>query len=189
MSREAIVQTYAQTLLELADREERAAEYGQWLADMAELYESEPRVRLFLDTPRVTTEEKRQVLRSVLGEEAPGPLVRFLEVLVAKGRHRLLPRLREAYRDLVDEKEGRLRAVVTLAAEPDEEFRADLERRMNRAFQQDVAVQFRIDESIVGGVVVRVGDRLLDGSLRRRLRDLKRRLVGTAITGDGAGRP
>lgn len=185
MSREAVIRNYADTLLELASREGAVVEYGEWLGELAGLYEGERKLQLFLDTPRVTTEEKQRLIRTVLGDEAPGPLVRFLQVLVGNRRHRILPRVSEAYRELVDERKGRVRAVVTLATEPEGEFRAELERQLNRAFRKDVTVQFRTDESIVGGVVVRVGDRLLDGSLRRRLRDLKRRMMDSARVEDG----
>lgn len=177
MSESAVVRTYAETLLELADRDGAVDAFGRRLEELAATLDLEEDIRRFLETPRVTAEEKKQAIRDAYGDDAPEPFVRFLLVVLDKGRQRYLPRIAEAYRDLVDERRGRVHATVTLAREPDEAFRQEVARGLERAVGKDVVPHFRVDEDILGGVVIRLEDHVMDGSLRRRLSDLEDRLL------------
>lgn len=176
MSQSAVVRNYAETLLELGARDGAVETYGDWLAEVATLYRDEPEFRLFLETPRVTLEEKKGAVRESL-QEAPERFLRFLLVVLDKRRHRFLPRIRERYRELVDEREDRIHATVTLAEEPDAELREEIGRELSETLDQEVIPHFRVDGEIVGGIVVRVGDRVMDGSLRRRLLRMKRQMM------------
>jgi F-type H+-transporting ATPase subunit delta len=117
------------------------------------------------------------MLRSVLGTQYPEPFVRFLMVVLDKRRQGLLPLMEEAYRELLDERMGRVHAIVTLPYEPDAEFRAELEAALSVMLDSKVSAEFRTDEEIIGGLVVRVKDRVLDGSVRRRLQLMRRALL------------
>lgn len=187
MSDAAVGENYAGALLELATRRDAAEAYGRYLAEVAGLYREEPTFRLFLDTPRVPEERKKELLREVLADRVPEPFVHFLLVVLEKGRQRSLPRIEEAYRDLLDERFGRVHATVTLAAEPDEGLRDEIVDRLSAILDREVEAAFRTDEDIVGGIVVRFEDKVMDGSLRRSLQNLRRRLTraGESDTGDG----
>lgn len=177
MSRSAIAENYADTLLELATREGEADAYGDHLADLVALERAEPDVARFLETPRIDLADKKRILREALSDRVPEMFIRFVLVVVDKGRQRLLPDIEGAYRDLLDEREGRVHARVTLAREPDETLRREITEGLASALDREVVPHFHEDGRIVGGLVVRIGDRVLDGSLRRRLEDLRRRLV------------
>lgn len=179
MSRSAVASNYADTLLDLAARDDAVSEYGRWLDEVAAFHRNEPDFRRFLETPRITLEEKKAALREALGEEAPENFVRFLLLLLDKRRQGLLGRIGEAFHDLLDEREGRVHASVTLAREADDELRELIAAGLERGTGGDVVPHFRTDEDIVGGVVVRMGDTVLDGSLRRRLSDLKKELLAS----------
>lgn len=177
MSRSAVVDNYAETLLELAQREGKVAEYGRWIDEVAAFFRNEPDFRRFLETPRVSLEEKKAALREAFGDAAPRDFVRYLLLLLDKRRQGLLGEIGEEFHELLDEREGRVHATVTLAREPDGELREAIERGLEQAVGRDVVPHFRTDEQIVGGIVVRVGDTVMDGSLRRRLSDLKKDLL------------
>lgn len=181
MSEGAVVRNYAEVLLELGARDGELEAYGELLGEVAALYRGEEDFRLFLDTPGVPLEEKQEALRRTFEGRAPETFLRFLMVVLEKGRHRLLPRMHERYRELVDEREGRVHAVVTLSEEPDEELESQLADGLSRSLDREVVPHFRVDEAILGGVRIRVEDRILDGSLRRRLADLR----GQLLRGDG----
>lgn len=182
MSRSAVVRNYAEALLELAAREGEEERYGRLLAEMATSYREEDDVRRFLQTPRVTLDEKKGALREAYGGRAPEPFVRFLLLVLDKGRQGLLPDLDGAYRELLDEREGRVHAMVTLTEAPGDELEERIRRGLSEAVGRDVLPHFRVDASIVGGIVVRMGDRVMDGSLRRRLADLKRGMLERGST-------
>ncbi len=188
MSDAAVGENYAGALLELATRRDAAEEYGRYLAEVAGLYRDEPMFRLFLETPRVREERKKEVLREVLAGRVPDPFLRFLLVVLDKRRQRSLPRIEEAYRDLLDERFGRVHANVTLAVEPGRELREEVTDRLSELLDRRVEANFRTDEDIVGGIVVRFEDKVMDGSLRHRLQDLRRSLLGSGDPGRGAAR-
>lgn len=177
MSQTAVVRNYAEALLELAVREDAVGAFGEHLSEIAALYRLEEDVRRFLETPRVTLEEKKEAIREAYGEDVPEAFLRFLLVLLDKGRQRRLPQIEAEYRRLVDEREDRVHATVTLAREPDEGFREEILGALAGATGKEIVPHFRVDEEILGGVVIRLEDHVMDGTLRRRLSDLEDRLL------------
>jgi F-type H+-transporting ATPase subunit delta len=177
VSRYSVARNYADTLFSLAEREGAQEEWLALLGEVASLYREGSAFRAFLHTPRVPIEEKKQLLRSVMGDRYPEPFIRFLLVAIDKRRQGLLPMMEEAYREILNERTGRVHASVTLPFEADAEFRAELEGVLSDVLQGQVAADFRTDPGIIGGLVVRVKDRVLDGSVRRRLQLMRRTLL------------
>lgn len=177
MSRYAVARNYADALFELAEREDAQEAWLTMLGEIGSLYRESPPFRAFLHTPRVAPEEKKRVLRSVLGDRYPEAFIRFLQVVIDKRRQGLIPLMEEAYREILNDRTGRVHASVTLPFEADEAFRAELETALSGILEGEVAADFRTDEEIIGGLVVRVKDRVLDGSVRRRLQLMRRALL------------
>ena len=177
MSAAAVAHNYAETLLELAARDGQEERYGELLATVAGLFIDLDIFRSFLDTPGIPMAEKQQALREVLSGQVPPLFINFLLVVVDKRRQRSLPAIEEAYRDLLDKRAGRVHATVRLAFEPDDELRAQIVSALSERLGANVVPHFLEDETLLGGVIVRVGDRVMDGSLRRRLDDLRSGLI------------
>ena len=175
-----IARNYAETLLTVAQRhggDKSVDEFAGAIDDVAEMLRRDPRVRQFLQTPRIGLEDKKRAIRAAFGGRVPEHLLRFLLVVVEKRRQGLLPQIADEYRALVDELRGRTRAEITLATQPSEELQRELVQTLERRLGRDVLPTFRVDPSIVGGTILRVGDQILDGSVRRRLSALRRRLL------------
>src|SRR5262249_39122356 len=115
-----------------------------------------------------------------LADVAPGEVVRFLQAVVRRGRQGLLGEISTEYQTLVDVKLNRVHAGVTVAKPVDDKLQQEIITRLQRALSKDVRAHFRTDPGILGGLVVRVGDRVYDGSVRRRLNELRRRLLATS---------
>jgi F-type H+-transporting ATPase subunit delta len=88
-----------------------------------------------------------------------------------------LRQIADEFTALVDEHFGRLLVEITTAGEPDETLRADLRERLGSLLEREVIPRYRINPRLIGGVVVRVGDRIMDGSVRHRLQMLRRSLL------------
>ena len=177
MSRSAVASNYAETLLDLAARDGQEERYGELLATVAALWNDLEGFRSFLETPGISTDDKKRTLRDVFSAQVPPLFLNFLLVVVEKRRQRSLPGMEEAYRDLLDQRAGRVHATVRLAVEPDEQLRAQIVSTLSERLRADVVPHFMEDERLLGGVIVRVGDRVMDGSLRRRLDDLRSGLI------------
>lgn len=176
MDRSAVAVNYASVLLELAEREGAMDEYASLIHAVADTYRDTPEFRLFLETPRVSADDKKRVIREVFGGKTPELFLRYLLVVIEKRRFRLLPEIDLAYREQVDDKEGRVRASVTLAHPTDAALRKEIAAELSKLFDKEVIATYKEDADLLGGIVIRVGDRVMDGSVRRRLRDLKRTL-------------
>lgn len=177
MQETTVGRNYAEALLELALSDEAVEDYADWMKWIGALVRDEPEVRSFLDTPRIKPAEKKRVLRESLEGKVPERLLRFLLVVIDKRRQRLLPQMAEEFTRLANEHFGRLQVDVTLAAEPDDALKLELERRLSELLEREVIAQYRVNRGIIGGVVVKVGDRVMDGSVRHRLNELRRSLL------------
>jgi F-type H+-transporting ATPase subunit delta len=103
--------------------------------------------------------------------------VRFLQAVVRRGRQGLLVEIAQEYQGLVDGRQNRVHAGVTLVSPPDDALQRQIVERLGAVLGKEVRAHFRADTGILGGLVVRVGDRLYDGSLKRRLNLLRRRML------------
>ncbi|HEY4303353.1 MAG TPA: F0F1 ATP synthase subunit delta [Gemmatimonadaceae bacterium] len=179
MREPTIARNYAEALLELARR--GGGELRAW-TDMIEgignAVESDKRLRVFLESPRVSTKQKNDILQRAYGAQMPKTFVRFLQALVRNRRQMLIPGIARAFQDLVDEAEGRVHASVTVAREADDKDRELIAGELSRAFGKNVVPHYFVNPAILGGVIVRVGDTVLDGSVRRRLQTLRGRMLG-----------
>jgi F-type H+-transporting ATPase subunit delta len=138
--------------------------------------ETTPEVQAVLMSPRVPKAEKARLLGAAL-KEAPREFVLFLQALVKRGRQRLLREIASEYQTLLDVKHNRVRAGVTLAQPADAALQREIQAALSRQLGKEVLASFHVDPDILGGTVVRVGERIHDGSVRRRMTKLRRQLV------------
>ena len=181
MRDQTVARNYAETLLEVAERQEGLEAFGDGIEVVARLIDENPSFRIFLETPRIAASQKKEVIRRVFTDTLPATLINFLLVTLDKRRQRLLREIAQEYHTLVDQRLDRVRVEVTLARSMDEASMAALEERLTALIGRQAIPQVRVKPSILGGVVVRAGDTIYDGSLRRRLDGLRRRLLTTDL--------
>jgi len=177
-----IARSYAEALFALGERHGQLEQFGSALDLVAASIEREPKLRLFLDTPKVEPAEKKRVLKEALEGRIPPLVLNFLMVVLDKRRQRIIPQISDEYRALLDEHFGRVHAEVTLAREPDEAMEREIAQELSDKLGKTVIPRVHVDPGILGGIVVRYGDRILDGSLRRRLVTLRRRLLDAKLS-------
>ena len=179
MKSTTVARNYAQALF-LAAEAHGAAEieqYGRLMEALAGAVEGEERIAVALESPRVSKAVKAALLQRALGDVAPPEFVRFLQAVVRRGRQGLVGEIVQQYHALVDVKLNRVHAGVTLLDEPAAPLEQAVVERLSRAIGKEVRAHFRADRGILGGVVVRVGDRIYDGSVRRKLATLRRKML------------
>lgn len=179
MREPTIAKNYAEALLELARRSNDLRGWGEMIDGVAGAVESDRSLRVFLESPRVSAQKKSEIFEKAYGASMPRTFVLFLQALVRNRRQMLIPAIAHEFRDLVDEVEGRVHAAVTVARETDDADRQMISAQLSRALGKEVVPHFVVNKAILGGVIVRVGDTVLDGSVRRRLATLRARMLGT----------
>jgi F-type H+-transporting ATPase subunit delta len=173
---ETVARNYAEALFELGQRAAAVERYADLIDAIAAAVETTPKVQAVLMSPRVPKSEKARILGDAM-KDAPRDFVLFLQALVKRGRHRLLREIAHEYMELLDQKLDRVRAGVTLARQPDEKLKQTIQELLSRQLEKQVIASYSVDSEILGGAIIRVGERVLDGSLRRRMTKLRRQLL------------
>lgn len=168
---------FAQSLLDLAQERQQAEPAGQELRDVRQVVESDPMFRAFLTDPAIARADRDAVIERVFGSQLSPLVHNFLKVAVDRGAAGLIPQMSEAYDDLLDELLGKVEADVTVAQRLSPEDLELVRQRIGQALKKDVVVYQYVDEEIIGGMVIRVGDQLIDGSVRAQLDDMRDRLL------------
>ncbi len=185
MRDETIARNYAEALFELAERHEGVEAYGTGVEIVARLIDESDDFRRFLETPRIAVAEKKEVVRTVFGEKLPARLVNFALITLDKRRQRLLRVIAHEYMGLMDQHFNRVHVEVTLARQFDEKSVEEMEKRLTAARGKTALPHVRVKPGILGGAIFRTGDTIYDGSLRRRLESMRRRLLRADLPSPG----
>ena|SRR3990170_1844437 len=178
MKLEAAARRYAQAAFAIAQETDGLERWAQDLRALEELV-AQPGVLDVLSSSRVPPQQKERLLQAGLSNVNPMAL-NLARLLVNKGRIGLADQIREDFGRLVDEHRGIAHATVVTAVPISDRERQAVERRLSDLTGKQVVAETEVDPSVVGGLVARVGDRLIDGSTRTRLLDLRRDLGGDA---------
>lgn len=176
--RDDLVRGYADALFAVAEAEGETGPVEDQLYAFAKLVERDAKVREALTDIALPAENKKGLVRDLLGERSSPVAATLLGLIVELGRARELGRIVEAFVRVAAERRQRQVAEVRSAIPLDQARRAELAAALSRASGRAVEVKVVVDPSVVGGVVARLGDEVYDGTVRTRLREVRRRLVG-----------
>ena len=174
-----IGKNYAEALLELARRADDPAGWGKLMRDVANGMQQDITVQHFLESPKISEAQKNEVFFQAFGDRVPRHFLRFLQTLVRKRRQMLIPTISEEYDKLLDVHEGRVHANVTVARETSAEDETRIAEQLSRVIGKTVVPHLNVNPAILGGVVVKIGDTVMDGSVRRRLGRLKAQILSS----------
>lgn len=172
-----IARNYAEALFSLGEASGQTEQYTQLIDAVSAAFASLPSLKEALMSPRVPKAEKVRILSAGLAR-APREFTLFVAAVVKRGRQGLLVEIAAEYLALLDIKHRRARAAVTLARTPDDALRASIEQALSTALGKQVIASYHIDPGILGGTIVRIGETVHDGSVRRRMTRLRRALLG-----------
>lgn len=181
MDNATIARSYATALFELAERKQEVESISRAFASVNAMLASNRRIGEFLSSPKIEVDAKKRVLRTTFEGRVPPIFLNFLLVVLDKRRQRLLREIAREYDLLMDEKLGRVNVQVTLAHQPDAAEMKDITAKLSGLTGRAAVPHVHVDPAIIGGIIVRYGDRLLDGSLRRQLISLRGRLMQAEI--------
>jgi F-type H+-transporting ATPase subunit delta len=167
--------SYARALLELV--RDQAPEIGQELEDIRQIVEGNPTFAAFLADPGISHGERAVVLERVFGGKVSPLVWNFLRVLNSHGRLRILPDIAGAYDEMLDERLGKVEVDLTVAKPLGDEQAAAAKQKISAALRKDAVIHTYVDDAIIGGVIVRVQDKLLDASVRYQLQAMKEQLL------------
>ena len=182
-ARARLARVYAEALLALAEEGHAADAVGDELRTVAtEVVAKSPDVAAFLDNPAIAAKTKLPVLGAAFGS-ASDLFKKFLDVLTRNHRLGLLRDIQAAYQGIRDRQAGRVRVLVRTAAPLNEAQTSELQQTLAGRLGKQPVLAVRVEPELLGGLVVQVGDRVYDSSVRTRLDSLKNTLMAGSSYG------
>ncbi|MBW5445940.1 F0F1 ATP synthase subunit delta [Cohnella sp. CFH 77786] len=177
MSRGTVVaRRYAKALFELAREQGLVAETETQLQAIVEATGKDAEIRAFLAAPGITAESKVKAIQAAFGGKASSIVLNTISLLIERGRQSEIASLLDAYRIVSGSVLGRADALVTSAKPLSEEYKSKLAAQFGALTGKTVRVENVVDAELLGGLTVRIGDTLYDGSLRGKLDRLSKQL-------------
>ena len=177
MSYAQIGDRYARAIFELGVEGGELASLTEQIQSLAKVYVESPDLRSVLDNPLVAPEQRDQILGQVANRLGLGKLAQnAVRYIASRRRLFALPDVARRLSGLSDEKAGLVRASVTSATPMPEAFYQKLTQELEAMIQKKISLERHEDPSLIGGVVTKIGDNTIDGSVRGRLEQLERQL-------------
>lgn len=176
MTHDVAAKRYAEAAYLIAREDGTEEAWSEGLRAISALY-SDPDAAAFLLNSRVPPKEKQALVQKAL-EGVPKEVLNLALILLRRGRTSLGPGIAEAYQELLDAARGISHAAVTTAVPLSGEELEVVKKKLAEIAGGEVVVKTDVDEEILGGVIVRIGGRLIDGSTKNRLLALKEKLAG-----------
>lgn len=182
MTARSLARQYAAAAFAVAEQNRRTEDFGRELRGFADLVTSHPDLRQALESAAVPRQNKRDLIAAVLERTAPvgAEVRRLLDLLADNGRMSLIVAIADAYEARALDAAGVLTAELVTALPLDGHRQALLARALGQVTGRRVDVSGRVDESIIGGVVAKVGGTVYDGSVSRQLERMRQRLTADA---------
>ena len=179
MSLQTVARRYASALADVVIERKEEREVKQEIDQWASMIEANPQLKEVFANPTVAYDEKRKVLEELITRSRVTPTTAsFLRVLLRNQRLSQLRDVAERFSQVLDERGGVVSASVTTAKPIPEDLQNQLRETLTAATGRNVRVTFNTDETIIGGLVARIGSTIFDGSVQNRLERLSDELAG-----------
>ena len=172
---------YASALFELASEEKATAAVGQQLSTFGAAIDQSDDLRRLVRSPVFSSDDQIAALEGIAGQlGVSGTTLNFLKLVARNRRLPALPEMIKAYATLLSQSKGEIAGEVTSAEPLSAQQLSDLKAALKASLGREVALSTRVDSSILGGLIVKVGSRMMDNSLKTKLQSLKIAMKGTA---------
>jgi len=163
-----IARPYAEAAFKLADAQGKLADWSATLANLSAVA-ADGRVRAAIGDPNLPAAKLAGLIISILAGKLSGETENFVRVLAENGRLEVLAEIRAQYEVLKNEREGVVEAEISTAFDMDQSQLADLVARLEKKTGRKVRARVSVDKSLIGGVKISIGDKVIDGSARAQL--------------------
>jgi len=167
---------YAQAIFELAQSQNRLDEWANNLTDIAQTFDQDE-VKRYLENPKTAKNQKRAFVENVLSKEISPESLKLALLLVQRERQASIDSIRLEYSRMLNRLRGIEIAEVTTAVPMNEQEQSHIRERLQSMTGKQIQMEMKVDPAIIGGIIARIGDTLIDGSVTSRLQALRKQLA------------
>ena len=175
---------YASAMLQVGSALGAASAFGEQLTVVAHAISDDPQMRVFIESPKISRENKKAVLSSALTGKVAEQVLNLLKLLIDRGRQFLVQDIADTYTELEDVAAGRVKATITSAVEMPAEQRDSLVASIQTKTGREVVATEVVDPELLAGLTIQVGDLVVDGSLRSHLHRVRQEVLQTRFGKD-----
>jgi len=179
MASDPLVEAYAEALFQVARVEERMDQVEEDLTHLKKTLDSNIELREFLNNLQISSAGKQDALSKIFGESLSPITLHWMNLIVDQGRQRKLPTIIEAFFTLTQDAREKITAEIITSVPLSEDLARRMESELSRVTKKRVFLKPVVDDSILGGVIVKVDNKVIDGSVRTRLEEIKKEMIKT----------
>lgn len=174
---ELVAKTYAEALFEVAVEIQQLDQFGEQLRFVSDTFQQYPEFYELYKTPQISNEEKKSIIANVFQKGVQVELLNFLKILIDKRRTGKFEDIAKEYQRLVNDYHNIVEAVAITTKPLGDADRLNLESKLAAMTGKKIKLKNEIDPTIIGGMLVRMGDKVIDGTVQSRLGKLKESLA------------
>ncbi|MFZ5968893.1 MAG: F0F1 ATP synthase subunit delta [Bacillota bacterium] len=172
-----IAKTYAKALFDVALELKQIEQFGKELDGVIETFNQYPEFYELYKTPQINNDEKKKIMEEVFGKSMSQEVMNLFKILLDKGRASIVEYMTKEYHNLANEHNNMVEAVAVTTVPLKDEDRSRLTEKLSAMTGKKIVLKNEIDKTIIGGILVRIGDKVIDGTIQRRLKELEENLA------------
>ena len=180
MASDPLVTSYAEALFQVARAEEMLDRVEEELTRLNKSLDSNAELREFLSNLQISSDGKKSALFQIFGGKISPITLHWINMVVDQGRQRRLPVIIEAFLKLTEDAREKVTAEVITSIPLSEDLAKRLEQELSKVTKKRVFLKPMVDDSILGGVIVKIENKVIDGSVKHRLEEIKNEMIKTA---------
>lgn len=176
-----VSKTYSEALFEVALEENKVDLFLEELQFIIDTFKMYPEFYDLFKSPLLKVDEKKKVVSEVFGEKLSQEMNNFLKIILDKRRAYYIEQIKLEYEKMVNKHKGIIKAVAVTAIPLSDEEKNSLEEKLSKLTGKSIKLTNEIDKSLLGGVLVKLGDKVIDGTVKSRLEELKESLAQIVV--------
>ena len=181
-----IARVYATALFDAAREKDIQEQLQEELGFVVELFSTNEDFRSYMTSPSFSKNVKKNFVEKVFSGNLSEYIVNFLFVLIENDRQSVLPGINTVFGDLMNELNGRMKVEVVSVSKLDSEILENIKHTLKNKFNKDIIIDEKTDDGILGGVIIRAGDLVIDGSLFESLKKIRYNLLNSKVRSEAA---
>lgn len=178
---ELIGRRYAEALYEVALELDKLEEFKTEIKIVVDIFKAEPKLKTIFEHPKLSKNEKKDIIDSIFKDRVSQEILNLCYIVIDKGRERYLADICREYTKLSNEKQGIVEAKAVTAVPMKDKEMKKLEEQLSKKLGKKVLLSNVVDTTIIGGVLVKIGDKIIDSSIKGRFQELYKDLNNVRI--------
>ncbi|MBS4536442.1 F0F1 ATP synthase subunit delta [Clostridium sp. D2Q-14] len=179
---ELIAKRYAEAFFEVAVETDNLEEFKEEISAVSKVLEEEEKLKIIFEHPKLSRDEKKDILNSLFKGKVSNEIMNLLYIVVDKGRERYIKAIEKEYIALANEKQGIVEGKAITAIKMEDSKLRELEEKLSKKFNKKFKLINEIDKDILGGVLVKIGDKVIDSSVKGQINKITKELNTTTVT-------